>query len=68
MKTSFSKTDDLNDCRRCEFHVLCLNIGGKVEDWNIEEDELVWNLKRCYSLTLTRTDPAGLVDAAPITL
>lgn len=43
-ENAFAKTDDLNECRRCEFQAYCDRISAPPEDWDIGEDELDWDI------------------------
>ena len=38
------KTNDLDECRRCEFHTYCDRISARGADWDIDESELDWDL------------------------
>jgi hypothetical protein len=38
------KTEDITECRRCEYHTYCERVSPRGEDWDIDEDELDWDL------------------------
>ena len=41
---AFPKTDDLDECRRCEFHTYCDRISAGGAEWDIDENEVGWDL------------------------
>ena len=42
--TAFPKTDDLDECRRCEFHTDCDRFGARGAEWDKDENEVDWDL------------------------
>ncbi len=43
-EAAYAKTEDLMECRRCEYHTYCERVSPRGEDWDIDEDELDWDL------------------------
>lgn len=43
-EAAFAKTEDLDQCRRCEFHTYCDRVSERDEDWDFDEDEWDWEL------------------------
>ena len=43
-EAAYAKTEDLAECRRCEFHTYCDRLSPRGDDWDIDEDELDWDL------------------------
>ena len=43
-EAAYPKTADLGECRRCEFYTYCDRLTDRGEDWDIDEDELDWEL------------------------
>lgn len=41
---AYAKTTDLSECRRCEYHTYCDRVSERDEHWEIDEDELEWDL------------------------
>ena len=41
---AYAKTEDLTECRCCEYHTYCERVSPRGEDWDIDEDKLDWDL------------------------